>query len=63
MEEHTIPLKPSEGFRRSIQFRSASVVSPLNSMRKVCAGNEVLQGAIKLDVNRPGLHDRHEGLP
>ena len=63
--ERTIPFKSVEGARRSTKFRSANVVKPLISMRKVVqAGNVVVldektphirnnrgDTVIKLDVN------------
>ena len=72
--EKTIPFKSVEGLHRSKRFRSASVVRPLISRRKVVqAGNVVVLveknphignnrdgTVIKLDVNN-GVHTMHVG--
>ena len=53
----TIPCKFAEGVRRCIEFRSASVVKPLISMRKVVhAGNVVV-----MDEENPHIRDNRDG--
>ena len=73
--EKTIPFRSVEGVHRCFEFRSARVVKPLISMRKVVqAGNVVVLDeknphipnnrdgtVIKLDVNN-GVHHVHVGV-
>ena len=54
--EKTIPFKSVEGVHRCIKFRSASVVKPLISMRKVVqAGNVVV-----LDEKNPHIRNNRD---
>ena len=55
--EKTIPFKTSEGIHRCITFRSASVVKPLISIRKVVqAGNVVV-----LDEKNSHIRNTRDG--
>ena len=55
--EKTIPFKSVEGVHRCIKFRSANVVKPLISMRKVVqAGNVVV-----LNENNPHIRNNRDG--
>ena len=55
--EKTIPFKSVEGVRRCIKFRSANVVKPRISRRKVVqAGNVVLQ-----DEKNPHIRNNRDG--
>ena len=57
MGEKTIPFKSVEGVHRCIKFRSASVLKPLISMRKVVqAGNVVV-----LDEKNPHIRNNRDG--
>ena len=55
--EKTIPFKCVEGVHRRIKFRSANVVKPLISMRKVVqAGNVGM-----LDEKKPHIRNNRDG--
>ena len=55
--DKTIPFNTNEGIQRCITFRSANVVKPLISMRKVVrAGNTVV-----LDEKNPHIRNIRDG--
>ena len=55
--EKTIPVKSVEGVRRCIKFRSANVVKPLISMRKVVQARNV----VVLDEKIPHSRNNRDG--
>ena len=55
--EKAIPFKSVEGVRRCINFRSASVVKPLISMREVVQGGNV----VVLDEKNPHIRNNRDG--
>ena len=57
VEEKTIPIKTTEGIRRSIQHKSASVVNFLISMRKVVQAASV----VVLDEGNPHFRNARDG--